>query len=145
MADREERRQSPSEIGRERPIRRREKDQGSSPGWKTCSAGLDVDGDDGATARFRGSRGGEELVVEVQQLPGLAVDVEDGEDEAAVQLVLLAWPEELRRLLSTATPSTENHPQSRRIQRGEGEGKRGGGGEERRGLGLGFWGGLGVL
>ena len=100
--------------------------------------GLAVDGDDGASARFRSSRGGEELVVEDQQLPGLAVDVEDGEDEAAVQLVLLAWPEELRRLLSTATPSTENHPQIRRIQRGEGEGKRGGGGEERRGLGLGF-------
>ena len=122
MADREERRQSPSEIGRERPIRRREKDQGSSPGWKTCSAGLDVDGDDGATARFRGSRGGEELVVEVQQLPGLAVDVEDGEGEAAVPLVPLAWPEALPRMLSTATPSagtTPNSPDSERRGRGE--------------------------
>ena len=45
------------------------------------SSGVAVDGDDEATARFRSRRGGEELVVEDQQLPGLAVDVEDGEDE----------------------------------------------------------------
>ena len=84
-------------------------------------AGLDGDGDDETTEMFRTVSGGEELVAGVQLLPGLAVEVDDVEEETAVPLVPTAWPEALSRLLSTATPSPNPPPKSPETERKRGE------------------------